>query len=247
MSIFFFFSLQLPLFAQEAPPAVNESANVPVGDLFRAGGVIGLFIAVLSFAMVALIVEHLISLRRRVLIPNGLEEDVRTMIDAGQLRDAYVCCQESESFLGHIIGAGLTEVDLGYAALEKAMEDAAAERTARLSRKIEYLAVIGQIAPMLGLLGTVWGMILAFREFELLASPQPSHMAPGIYKALVTTLLGLGVAVPAFASHAFFRSKIDELVAEASLAAEQVFAGLKRKMVQRKKPARTEPQQSDSR
>jgi biopolymer transport protein ExbB len=88
--------------------------------------------------------------------------------------------------------------------------------------------VISVIAPMLGLLGTVWGMMLAFFEFTLKANPQVSELAPGIYKALVTTLFGLCVAVPAIASYAFLRNRIDELVAEVALTAERTFADFKR-------------------
>jgi biopolymer transport protein ExbB len=112
--------------------------------------------------------------------------------------------------------------------VEKAMEDAAAEQSARLLRKIEYLSVIGSIATMLGLLGTVWGMILAFMEFERKANPQISELAPGVYKALVTTLQGLIVAIPANVAFAYFRNRIDELVAQTSLMAEHVFADYKR-------------------
>ena len=88
--------------------------------------------------------------------------------------------------------------------------------------------MISTIAPMLGLMGTVWGMILAFMEFERKANPQVSELAPGIYKALVTTLFGLVVAIPAIAAFGFFRNRIDELVAQTALTAEQVFANFKR-------------------
>ncbi|MED5447403.1 MAG: MotA/TolQ/ExbB proton channel family protein, partial [Planctomycetota bacterium] len=117
---------------------------------------------------------------------------------------------------------------LGYAAVEKSMEDASAEQSARLFRKIEYRSVIGTIAPMLGLRGTVWGMIVAFQEFATKLNPPVSELAPGIYQALVTTLMGLGVAVPALSAFAIFRNRIDELVAEASLTAEHAWAAFKR-------------------
>ncbi len=97
-----------------------------------------------------------------------------------------------------------------------------------LFRKIEYLSVISAIAPMLGLMGTVWGMIVAFGEFTQKANPQPADFAPGISTALVTTLMGLCVAVPALAAFALFRNRIDEYVAETSLLAEQVFQPYKR-------------------
>ena len=178
--------------------------------------------------MVALVVEHLLSIRRKTLMPPGLAEEVHGLIAEQKFQQAQQSCRMNPSYLGRVLGAGLSEVSLGYSSVEKAMEDTGVEQSSRLFRKIEYLSVIGTLAPMLGLLGTVWGMILAFVEFESKANPQVSELAPGIYKALITTLLGLGVAVPALAAFAIFRNRIDELVAEASLIAEQVFADFKR-------------------
>jgi biopolymer transport protein ExbB len=226
--------------AQEgAAPAADSELNLR--ELFRAGGVIGIIILALSVAMLALIVEHLLSIRRSALLPPGLAEDVHEQIAAGQFKQAEQHCREQPSLLGRVLAAGLAEAGLGYAAIEKSMEDAATEQSARLHRKIEYLSVIGTIAPMLGLLGTVWGMIQAFLEFESKANPQVSELAPGIYKALVTTLLGLGVAVPALASFAIFRNRIDELVAESALTAEQVFADYKRALAARRQKSRPKP------
>ena len=104
------------------------------------------------------------------------------------------------------------------------------EQSARLFRKIEYLSVIGNIAPMVGLLGTVIGMIMAFQE---VASTQGMASAPqlaqGIYQALITTVGGLIVAIPAIGAFAIFRNRIDQFVAEAAFSAQNVFAPLRRK------------------
>ena len=216
------------------PSAAGASAE-PVTDngmtlrqLLRAGGSIGLVILGLSMAMVALIVEHLLTIRRGSLMPDGLAESVAAMVATGRFAEADQLCREQPSFLGAVLAEGLAEAPLGYRAVEKSMEDASAERAARLFRKIEYLSVIGTLATMLGLLGTVWGMIVAFQEFATKLNPPVSELAPGIYQALVTTLMGLGVAVPALAAFAIFRNRIDELVAEASLRAEHAWAGFKR-------------------
>ena len=115
------------------------------------------------------------------------------------------------------------------------MEDASAEQAARCYRRIEHLAVISTLAPMLGLMGTVWGMILAFMEFETKANPQISELAPGVYKALVTTLQGLGVAIPATAALAFFRSRVEELSMEATMVVSHIFADFRRTTQLRKK------------
>ena len=199
--------------------------------LINAGGTIGFLIIGLSVAMVALIVEHLLSIREGALMPPGLAEKLHKLISAGQYSDAEKVCRDQPSFLSYVVVSGLQDVGLGYSAVEKAMEDASQEQAARLYRKIEYLSVIGAIAPMLGLMGTVWGMILAFGEFAQKANPQVAEFAPGISRALVTTLLGLCVAVPALASYFFFRNRIDEMVAETSLKAEAVLSPYKRSTV----------------
>jgi biopolymer transport protein ExbB len=225
----------LSAFAQ-SPPAgtagiadeAEEKTGPGVREMIQAGGLVGYIIVGLSLTMVALIVEHILSIRRKTLMPPGLAEEVHRLIGEQKYQQADQSCRMNPSYLSRVLGAGLAEVSLGYSSVEKAMEDSGAEQSSRLFRKIEYLSVIGTIAPMLGLLGTVWGMILAFVEFESKANPQVSELAPGIYKALVTTLLGLGVAVPALAAFAIFRNRIDELIAEASLLAEQVFADFKR-------------------
>ena len=217
--------------ADPAPAAPAGPKMMSLSQLFEAGGTIGYIITGLSFLMVSLIVEHLISLRHNALIPPGLADSIHHHLGLRHFEEARQQCQFHPSFLAYVLAAGLRETDLGYTAVEKSLEDAAVEQSARLYRKIEYLSVIGTIAPMLGLLGTVWGMILAFMEFEQKANPQVSELAPGIYKALVTTLQGLCVAIPALAAFAHFRNRIEQLVADGSLTAEAVFADYKRMAV----------------
>lgn len=218
-----------------APPAMAQGTESELArpqinfrDLAVAGGYIGAVIALMSVVMIALVFEHMITIRRGALMPPGLAEQVHQLIGQKQFKQAEELCRKTPSLLGEILQAGLAEAGLDYSDMEKAMEDSAVEQSARLQRKIEYLSVIGSVAPMLGLLGTVWGMILAFLEFESKANPQVSELAPGIYKALVTTLMGLGVAVPAVTAFAIFRNRVDGLVAEASLLAEHVFADFRR-------------------
>jgi len=233
--------LAAPVVAQDgtdSPPAGSDPGLV---DLVRTGGVVGGVIFALSLCMVYLIVEHLLGIRRKTLVPEDLAAAVHRQITERKFEDARQQCQLQPCFLSHVLASGLSVIDLGYPDADKAMEEAAHEQSARLLRKIEYLHLIGTLAPMLGLLGTVWGMIQAFMEFEAKANPAVSELAPGIYRALVTTMLGLTVAIPAFASFAIFRNRIDELVAEAALTAESVFADFRRDQArQPKKKSRTE-------
>lgn len=221
--------LPAPAFAQDdAAPAANPVPKLDIIALLHEGGAIGYVIMLLSVVMIALIIEHYLSVRRRTLMPDGLANEIHRLVGEGQFGPAEQICKAEPSFLSYILLAGLAEVRLGYGAVEKAMEDAAAQQAARLFRKLEYFTVIGTVTPMLGLLGTVWGMILAFMEFELKANPSVSELAPGIYKALVTTLQGLCVAIPSLAAFAVLRNRVDELVAQTSLTAEHVFSNYKR-------------------
>ena len=118
----------------------------------------------------------------------------------------------------------------GWEAIEKAMEDAMAEQSARLFRKIEYLSVIGNIAPMVGLLGTVTGMIFAFQQVATTqGAAGAGDLAEGIYQALVTTVGGLIVAIPSLGAFAIFRNRVDHLVAEASYVVQHTIAPVKRR------------------
>lgn len=228
-----------PLFAAEG--AIVENGQVNPQALLKAGGVIGYVVIALSVAMVALIMEHLLSIRKGSLMPRSLAEQLHQLISGGQFQQADQLCRERPTFLSYVVMSGLKEANFGYNAVEKAMEDASIEQAARLSRKIEYLSVIGALAPMLGLMGTVWGMIQAFAEFTEKANPMPADFAPAISEALVTTLFGLLVAVPALAAYAWFRNRIDEYVAETTLMAEHLVAPLRRSLIEKRKVTKTAP------
>ena len=215
--------------AASQSPADESLPGQSLGDILKAGGVIGMLIMLLSVAAVALVIEHVMTIRAAVLMPPGLGEEVYDLLASGKVGPADQRCQMQPSFLAHVLGAGLAEVDGGWPAVEKAVEDATAEQSARLFRKIEYLSVIGNIAPMMGLLGTVIGMIFAFREVaDTQGAARAADLAEGIYLALVTTVEGLIVAIPSLAAFAVFRNRVDHLVAEVTYVAQHVFAPLKR-------------------
>jgi biopolymer transport protein ExbB len=220
---------------------IFQKGQLNFQELLKAGGLIGYVTILLSFGMVALIVEQLFTTRRGAILPRGLADQAYQLIAAGKYKEAETLAQSRPSFLGFLLDTGLRDVDLGYAAVEKAMEDAAVEQSARLLRKVEYLTVIGALAPMLGLMGTVWGMIQAFAEFAERANPSPADFAPSISVALVTTFFGLVVAVPAISAFAFLRNRVDELAAEAAITAGHVMSPLKRVLIAKKPAAAPAP------
>lgn len=234
--------LASPAFAQApgAPAAETAPAESPQTffEIVFAGGVTGFLIMMLliglSIIAASLVIEHLMTIRAPVLMPTGLAEKVRDQLSAGSLAGADQLCQTNPSFLSFVLRAGFAEVEGGWSAVEKAMEDATAEQAARLFRKVEYLSVIGNIAPMVGLLGTVTGMIFAFQEVAASqGAARAADLAEGIYQALVTTVGGLLIAIPALGAFAIFRNRVDQLVAEVAYAALHAMAPLKRARIRR--------------
>jgi biopolymer transport protein ExbB len=193
---------------------------------------VGIMSVLLALSLLAayLVIEQLLTLRRAELLPEGLGDQVRQLLLAGRISEAHDACRARPSFLAYVLLHGLAEIEGGWSAIEKALEDATAEQAARLFRKIEYLGVIGNLAPMLGLLGTVTGMILAFHQVATTqGTAGAAELAAGIYQALVTTVGGLVIAIPSLGALAILRSRVDQLVAEAAYSAQHVFTPLKRR------------------
>ena len=219
---------------QDAETAASEPAAKSTFDIIFSGGYFGvgmiILLFVLSLIAAYLVFDHLISIRRNDLMPPGLSDDVSKNLLAGDISQAKQLCNDNPSLLSFVLMHGISELEFGWSSVEKAIEDALAEQSARLFRKNEYLTVIGSIAPMVGLLGTVFGMIVAFQS---VASTQGTASAPqlaeGIYQALVTTVGGLIVAIPSIGAYAIFRNRIDQFVAEAAYLSQHVFSPLRRR------------------
>ena len=222
------------IFAQTDTAAEPETPSGFFSIVF-SGGIVGavmiLILLLLSVTAAYLIFDHLMTIRRKDLMPEGLGEQVRQSLLSGDVKGAQDACNARPSFLGFVLMHGISELEFGWTSVEKSLEDALAEQSARLFRKIEYLSVIGNIAPMVGLLGTVIGMIVAFQSVAATQAPTASapQLATGIYQALVTTVGGLIVAIPSIGAFAIFRNRIDQFVAEAAYLAQHVFAPLRRK------------------
>jgi len=160
---------------------------------------------------------------------------VLKLLAQNQSSAAMQKCQKDPSALAQILYAGMTQYEFGWDAVEKSAEEATAEQASRLYRKVEYLNVIGGITPMLGLLGTVVGMVIAFQQIaDSAGSGRASEFAEGIYLALVTTVEGLIVAIPCLAAHAFFGNRIAALISETTFVAEQVLQPIKKNLLRKR-------------
>ena len=213
----------------------NSVADDSFFEIVFSGGVMGIGIMILlillSIIAVYLVVDQSMTLRKKELVPPDLVENVRQLLAQGKLNEANQTCRDRPCPLSFVLVSGIAEIEYGWPAVEKAIEDSTAEQAARLYRKLEYLSVIGNIAPMLGLLGTVTGMILAFRQVALSqGTAGAGDLAGGIYSALVTTVAGLVIAIPALGAFAILRNKIDEIISDTAYSAQHVFGSVRRRM-----------------
>jgi biopolymer transport protein ExbB len=196
--------------------------------LFVRCGAIGYVLWALSVGTIALIIKYFIDIRRVNVLPADVHGQVSQQFEGKQYREAIELTANEPSFLSYLVHASLAEATHGYPAMERAMEEAAEERTTRYLRQIEWLNVIGNISPMLGLMGTVWGMIMAFFTIvEKGGQPNPADLANDIGVALVTTLLGLAVAIPSLAVYAVMRNRIDSLSSEAIVASQELISSFR--------------------
>lgn len=196
--------------------------------LVMGGGSIGYLQWLICVATLAIIIEYFITIRRANVIPDPVRLQIQEMFDSKQYREVIELTANEPSFLSYVLHAALSEAAHGYPAMERAMEEAAEERTTKLLRRVEWLNLIGNIQPMLGLLGTVWGMILAFFEIvEIGGMPEPGRLAGAIGIALVTTLLGLSCAIPALGVYAYMRTRIDALSSEGVVIVQDLLANFK--------------------
>jgi biopolymer transport protein ExbB len=151
------------------------------------------------------------------LIPHA---QLQEMFNNKQFREAIDVSANEPSMFSYIVHAALAEAPRGYASMERALEDAAEDRTVRMLRDVEWLNLLGNVGPMMGLLGTVWGMILAFFKIVEAGTVNASMLAGALGVKLVCTLVGLIVAIPSLSVYGITRNKIDILSSEAVVNAQ---------------------------
>ncbi|MDR1958934.1 MAG: MotA/TolQ/ExbB proton channel family protein [Planctomycetaceae bacterium] len=202
--------------------------------ILRAGGAVGLMILLLSVVAVGLVIEYIVTIRLTVLVPPKTADAVFQSLQTGNRTKAIAVCQEQGGFLGNTILAGLSQPGANWNVIEKALEDTMDEQAGRLYRRVDYLALIGNISPMIGLLGTVVGMVITFRDLAMSDGfAHGANLAEGIYLALVTTAEGLIVAIPSLAAHMFFTNRVSNIVSDAAYTVEQIMRPVKQWAIQR--------------
>jgi len=208
---------------EEGAPAEGESM---LAFYFKALGLRYVIVfLLLSFALVALLVMCFLQIRREALMPKALRDGFEAHLDAKEFQSAYDLAKADDSYLGHVLAAGMGKLQAGHPAAMEAMEEAENDEAMKLEHKISYVSLIGALAPMFGLLGTVDGMVSAFMVIAKSATaPKPSELAIGISQALITTLIGLWLAIPAIACFALFKNWLQKLNGEVAEESERLMA-----------------------
>lgn len=207
----------------ETPPAAEEIPQNEsyLGWMIRSSGLFGLVLLLLSFVMVAVIAMNILQVRRAVLLPPEFIEDFEELLNNKKYQDAYNLAKEDDSFLARVMATGLSRINQGYKEAVAGMQEVGEEEAMGLEHRLSYLALIGQIAPMIGLMGTVYGMIDSFRVIaRTTTQPKTYEIADGISTALFTTLEGLAVAIPAMIVYSLIHNQIQRLILEVGIVSE---------------------------
>lgn len=206
--------------AQEAAPT---EGSISLYLVIQGGGVIGWLIILCSVVMLALAIEAFVNVTPQKLMPPELVTELETLFEDQEYQEAMELCESEQTFLTNVVGAALPKISLGYEAMAKAVSDVADEESVKLHQKVSYLSLLGNISPMLGLFGTVLGMIAAFQVIANAAGPpEPKALAGQIQVALITTFLGLLVAIPAMCFFFFFRNRVVRITLEVTGIADEL-------------------------
>ena len=224
----------LAALAQEGEAASGgEAQTMNVFQMFFwADDLVGVAIIYLLLLMSAVCTGFTIMLafkyRRSVMLPPETYDEIEALLAERKFKDAIAFTEEDESYLGMVTHAALSEASNGFSAMERGIEETGDAQAVKILRPIEYLNLLGNISPMIGLFGTVYGMIRAFQALVSTGgNADPLELAAGISTALVTTFWGLVVAIPALSAYSVLRNKIDAQCADGLLMVEELISPLK--------------------
>jgi biopolymer transport protein ExbB len=183
-----------------------------VFEIIKSGGWMMLPIILSSIVALAIVLERFWSLQKKKIVPPELLSQVLDLYHAQQLDKEVLLRLKTSSPLGHILAVGLANSHHGREVMKEAIEDAGRQVAHELERFLNMLGTIAAISPLLGLLGTVFGMIEIFSVLMLHGSGDPNQLAGGISTALVTTAAGLTVGIPSLFFHRYFERLVDDYI-----------------------------------
>jgi len=189
---------------------VNEQDNIFI-HIIKSVGIFWIILLPTSIWLIALIVLLALDLRMSSAIPPGFVDDFTDIVNKRKFKEAYDMARGDPSFLGRTLTAGMSRLQYGLEDAREAAQNTLEAIKSDKDQKNNYTAVIATLGPLLGLVGTVFGMIMAFMELGSGSAPNPAKLAEGISHALAVTLVGVAIAVPAIAFNTYFRNRITQV------------------------------------
>jgi len=214
--------------AAEGQKATEETAGgTSVLDVIIDSGAIGWLTVLLNFVAYALALQYLFEYRRKKMFPTEVVAELEELLNRQQYQEAIELCEVENCPLTNMVGAALSKLNNGYDSMTASMTEVADDLMLASQQKISYLALIGNVAPMLGLLGTVVGMVMSFDTIYRMEVPRPRDLAHGIAVALYTTVIGLVVAIPVLSIYQIIANRTNKYFLECTAIATQLIERFK--------------------
>ena len=192
-------------------------------ELISEGGIVMWPIFFCSFVALAIVIDRLLFLRRASINTREFMETMRQVLRQKRIQEAIQICDETDAPIARLMKAGVLKHNRSKDEMREAIQDAGNLEMPHLERRLSALATCANVAPLLGLLGTVTGMIKAFAQIQNKRGlVNPSDLAEGIGNALITTAAGLVVAIPALVIYNYLVTRVDNLVVEMEISAAEV-------------------------
>jgi len=209
--------------AAVAPSALPETSggSTTLWQLVSGGGINMIFLGILSVMALASIIYHFLNVSIQKLTPVEFTENLLFLLEKKEYQKAVSVCKQQDNMISAIALKGLSKIAHGKAVIEGAVQYEGKARIERLWQNLNYLGDMGVIAPLLGLLGTIIGMIDAFNYFKL-GTIHPMVLTSGLAKAMVNTVFGLIIAVPCLVFYSYFRGRISRITSTAEAVAAEI-------------------------
>ncbi len=207
--------------AVSMPSQKTGSEASTLWELISSGGPSMIFLGLVSVAATALVIYHFKYVTTKKLTPPDFTENLLFLLEKKEYEKAVAICRQQENMISGIALKGLQKISRGKTVIEQAIQYEGKQRLEKMWQNLSYLGDIAVVAPMLGLLGTIFGMIDAFNFFKA-GTVHPGVLTQGLAKAMVNTAFGLIIAVPALMFYSYFRGRLSTITSNAETAASEI-------------------------
>ncbi len=197
--------------AQPAAPVATES-SASLFELVLKGGPVMIPIAIFLLISIYIIIERLIVINRSSKIPHNFMNNIRDSILSGNIDSARTVCKTTNSPIARMIEKGINRIGRPLADIEKSIENVGKLEVAKLEKNLNFLGIIAGIAPMLGFIGTILGVIRIFYNISLSGTIEVKYVADGLYEKMVSSASGLIVGIIAYAAYHYLSALIDKII-----------------------------------